>query len=947
MAAPGKRTSSIRNSFHQTRTNISGLPESASGQTRLTNRSIRSQLIATFILLVLVTVVITSSVAGVLVTESGQQQVTKQLEAVSALKDARIKAWIQDIQHNLQLLVVIQEQPDQVWMIEELASGEDLDLDESDQSIPQTLRARFLESMQATQVFEEIFLMDLRGKILVSTNGNQDGKDKHSRDYFNTGLQTPFISPVYRSADLGRVTMVASSPLQTPNGETLAVVAGRVNMVVLNEIMREQAGLGETGEVYLIAENHIILSPSRFEGSSPRETYFYSTTVNEVLTQKSTGSGLYNGYRGVPVIGVYRWTPELQMALLTEQYQSEALTTTRATLFANTITAVIAMLVALLIGLLATRRITHPLRNLAETAEQIAAGNLSLTAKVEREDEIGALAHAFNSMTFQLRNLITDLENRVMDRTRELENRSSQLRKAAQVAHETSRSSDLNELLTTAALLIRERFNYYHVGIYLLDERSEFAILKSAAGGAGSQLLEQGYRQKVGEFGLIGSAVVDRKTHVANKLDLETSLFDRDLMPDSQSEATIPLRVGDRVAGVVDLHSTRDGDFESDTIEVLQTMADQLAVSIENMRLLDEMQETVRKLESAYGQYTTGTWQSFVQRTRRLRGLRYRGLQAEAPSGMTKEALEALQLQKTILGEKFIEAESETMRNTLAIPMKLRGQTLGVVNVEFEGYRPSADTVAFYEEVTERLALALDNVRLIEETNLRSEQLKLLQEITAAAASHVNLENLFDDVTARIREGFEADHCGVILFDPGKHTGTLVSSNSATPISPAQHLLGTKIPLQEEQILRDIAKSQKSNILTAKEVAAGKGPFSALLNTLGVSNHVFIPLMSRGELLGVIMMNISDPERHFGEDDLLLMDQISLQITTAIEVARVFERIERRAQRERQISEITSKVRSSTNVDIILQTAVQELAEALDVPKGTINLRRTMDSAHE
>jgi GAF domain-containing protein/HAMP domain-containing protein len=946
MAATGKRTSPIRNSFHQTRTATPGLPDSPSGKAYKANRSIRSQLIVTFILLVLVTVVITSSVAGLLVTQSGQQQVTKQLEAVSALKEARIDAWLQDIQHNLQMLVTIQGQPDQLWMIEELIAS-DQNLDQGNQNVSQTLRERFLESMRATPIFEEIFLIDLNGKILVSTDSNQDGKDKHSRDYFTNGVETPYISPVYRSAELGLITMVASSPIQTMNGEALAVVAGRVNMAVLNEIMLQQAGLGETGEIYLIAENHIILSPSRFDGSSPRETYFFSQTVSDVLAQKTTGSRLYNGYQGVPVIGVYRWLPELQMALLTEQYQSEALTTTRATLFANTITAAVAMLVALLIGLLATRRITYPLQNLAETAEQIAAGNLGLTAKIEREDEIGALAYAFNSMTFQLRNLITGLENRVMERTRELENRSTRLRIAAQIARDTSRSSNLDELLTTAALLIRDRFNYYHVGIFLRDERGEFAILKSAAGAAGLEMLEQGYRQKVGEYGLIGSAVGDGKTRVANKRDLETSRFNNPLLPDSQSEATILLRIGDRVTGALDLHSIRDEDFENDTIEVLQTMADQLAVAIENMRLLDEMQETVRKLESAYGQYTAGTWQSFVQRTRRLRGLRYRGLQSEPPGGMTKEAVEALQLHKTILGEKRVEANSEIMRNTLAIPMKLRGQTLGVINVEFEGYRPSAETVAFYEEVTERLALALDNVRLIEETNLRSEQLKLLQEITAAAASHVNLENLFDDVTARIREGFDADHCGVILFDPGRHTGTLVSSNSATPISPAQHLLGTKIPLQEEQMLSDIIQSQKSRILPGMGVEAGEGPFNELLDTLRATTHVFIPLTSRGELLGVIMMNVSDPERHFGEDDLRLMDQISLQITTAIEVARVFERLERRAQRERQISEITSKVRSSTNVDIILQTAVQELAEALDVPKGTINLRHTTDSPHE
>jgi GAF domain-containing protein/HAMP domain-containing protein len=947
MAAPGKRTSPIRNSFHHAQTSGPGMLDSPFGKVLTANRSIRSQLIAIFVLLVLVTVLITSSVAGFLVTESGQQQVTKQLEAVSALKEARIGAWIQDIQHNLQMLVIIQSQPDQLQMIEELVVG-DTNQDQGHQNITQTLREDYLESMRAAPVFEEIFLIDLNGKVLVSTDNQQIGRIKLSRDYFTYGIQTPYLTPVYLSDNLGRITLVASSPIQDLNGETLAVLAGRVNMAVLNEIMVQQAGLGETGEIYLIGENHIILSPSRFEGTSPRETYFYSQKVSEILEHKAAGSGLYNGYRGVPVIGVHRWLPELQMALLTEQYQSEALTTTRATLFANTITAIAAMLVALLIGLLATRRITRPLRNLAETAEEIAAGNLNLTAKIEREDEIGALAHAFNSMTSQLKNLIRDLEDRIRDRTLDLENRSTQLKLAGQIARDISRSSDLDELLTKAALLIRDRFNYYHVGIFLLDDRGEFAILKSAAGEAGLELLEQGYRQQVHLSSMIGSAVADGITRVAHKQDLEKKLFDNPLLPATQTEAVIPLIIGDRITGALDLHSVREEDFDNDTVEVLQTMVDQIAVAIENMHLIGEMQETVRKLESAYGQYTVGTWQSFVQRTRRLRGLRYRGLQSEPPSGLTKEAVEAQKLHKTVLGEKRIDTGSQTMRNTLAIPMRLRGQTLGVVNVEFEGYRPTPETIAFYEEVTERLALALDNVRLIEETNLRSEQLKLLQEITAAAASHVNLENLFEDVTARIRAGFEADHCGVILFDHGRQIGTLVSSSSASPTTSAQHLLGTIIPLQDNQILEDILNhGTKSKIWSEMGQESGEGPFHELLDALGATTHVFVALESRGELLGVIMINVADPERQFGEDDLPLMNQISLQITTAIEVARVFERIERRAQRERQISEITSKVRASTNIDIILQTAVQELAEALDIPKGTINLRRERGSSHE
>jgi HAMP domain-containing protein len=488
MTATGKRTSPFRNSFKKTRGPGTNGQETGQAPVFVKSRSLRKRLIVTFILLALLPVVITSTAVGILVTENGQQQVIQQLEAVSALKESKIDGWLLEIQHQLEMMTTIHEQPEHFWMIEELVKS-DPSLGSEYARVHQEMLGRFQETLEESGAFEEIFLINTNGTVILSTNRNLEGKDKSSQVYFKNGVEQIYLSPAYRSEDLDRITMVAASPVRNSNQETVAVVAGRVNLASLNEIMLQQAGLGETGEIYLITENHIILTPTRFEVSSPRETYFYSEIARQVLEEKSSGSGLYNGYRGIPIIGVYRWLPELRMALLIEQYQSEALKTTYATLVAHTVTAVGAVFFAVLIALAATRYITRPIRKLAETAEQIAAGNLSMTAKVEQADEIGALAFTFNSMTFQLRNLIGALEERVAERTRELEKRSSQQRIAAQVARDASRVRDLDELLQKAALLIRDRFGYQQVSFFLMDERGENAILKTASGEAGQKMI--------------------------------------------------------------------------------------------------------------------------------------------------------------------------------------------------------------------------------------------------------------------------------------------------------------------------------------------------------------------------------------------------------------------------------------------------------------------------
>lgn len=202
----------------------------------------------------------------------------------------------------------------------------------------------------------------------------------------------------------------------------MGVLAGRASMATLNEIMLERAGLGETGETYLLGPNHALLTGLRFgTPDGGVGTYVRTEGADVALEAHSNGSRLYNGYRGVPVVGVYHWLPGLQVALLAEQNQSEAFHPTYATLGVDVGVAVAAVVVAVVAALFVTRSIAVPLSNLAATAAQIAAGDLERVAKVGRADEIGALAQAFNSMTARLRGLISSLEQRVAERTAELE----------------------------------------------------------------------------------------------------------------------------------------------------------------------------------------------------------------------------------------------------------------------------------------------------------------------------------------------------------------------------------------------------------------------------------------------------------------------------------------------------------------------------------------------
>lgn len=396
--------------------------------------------------------------------------------------------------------------------------------------------------------------MDTHGKVVVTTDASQEGLIKSSRTFFEKGIKGFYINPPYNDPDLGKLTMIAALPVVSPtnqvstNNRAIGVLAGRINMQKLSDLMLVREGLGQTGQTYLVQQSHALLTESRFPGWDFGK-FVFSQGINIAVEQRAQGYGSYLDYRGVPVLGVFRWLPNLQMVLLAEQDQSEALQATYTTLVTNSIAAAIALAVAIAAAVITTRRITKPIGQLAQTAEQIAAGNLEMTAKVKQRDEIGALAASFNSMTAQLRSLIGNLEQRVAVRTQELERRSIQLQVAADIARDTTSVRDLQELLNGAVNQIRDRFGYYHAGIFLVDEHHEYAVLRAATGEAGRLMLEQEHKLKVGEVGIVGYVSGTGQPRIALDVGVDAVYFKNPILPETRSEMALPLKWATALSG--------------------------------------------------------------------------------------------------------------------------------------------------------------------------------------------------------------------------------------------------------------------------------------------------------------------------------------------------------------------------------------------------------------
>jgi len=405
---------------------------------------------------------------------------------------------------------------------------------------------------------------------------------------------------------------------------------------------------------------------------------------------------------------------------------------------ARTMTIVLsasALLGGILLGALISRTITRPVGRLVEAAERIAAGDLEHLAEVRARDEIGVLARVFNDMAVQLRGLIGELEERVTARTAGLKRRSVQLEAAARVAREAVAIRDVVELLDATVRLISEQFGFYHAGIFLLDDARAYATLAAASSEGGQRMLARGHRLEVGQVGIVGYVSAQGEPRIALDVGQDAYFFNNPDLPETHSEAGLPLMVHDQVIGVLDVQSERAAAFSAEDVEILQMLADQVALAIDNARLLGESRQTLQELQALYGQQTRSAWQ------KRLAGesVGYLLSGGQVASLEQEQMLPAGALQASTK-QAGLQAEG---RRIIA-PVSLRGQNVGsLVFWKEEEQEPwSSEDVETLESLSVQVGLALENARLLEDTQRRAQRESSIREIADKVGASFDLETV-------------------------------------------------------------------------------------------------------------------------------------------------------------------------------------------------------------
>lgn len=345
----------------------------------------------------------------------------------------------------------------------------------------------------------------------------------------------------------------------------------------------------------------------------------------------------------------------------------------------------------------------------------------------------------------ELQDLRASLEERVNKRTAELDNanqnnekRAKQFEAVAQVARAISSIQDLDSILPRITQVISEQFGHYHTGIFLLDENREFAILRAANSEGGRSMLKNMHKLLVGQTGIVGYVTATGQPRIVLDVGADAVYFDNPFLPNTHSEIALPLLIAGQIIGALDVQSETSNAFTEDDIEVLSTLADQVSIAIQNARTLEEARKSLAEAQSAFGQLTQESWK--VMRPESV-GL---GFQLSDHIARRLETpLEGSDIQEALITGETIITKKNNKTSTLTIPIRLRNDVIGVMNLKTAGEVViSQDEIDIAEAISERLSLAIESATLLRTTQRRADIEKITTDISSKVSSSTRFETI-------------------------------------------------------------------------------------------------------------------------------------------------------------------------------------------------------------
>ena len=558
-----------------------------------------------------------------------------------------------------------------------------------------------------------------------------------------------------------RPELVVSMPIQKPDGKVVGVGMFTASLdQIFNWV--EAVQLGRGGSSFVIDQRNIMVAHS--DPAAPILANMSGHPAVKALRSGVTGAFAFTDKEGERSQSYLSVLPN-GWGVITLQTDAGLLAPVRQFEKLALIGLLISTTLITLLSWSTIRRALRPVQELTETAAAISQGDLNRRAEVTSRDEVGVLARAFNGMTDQLSSLIATLEARVAERTRALESRLNQLQVAAQVAGEAAGILESQLLLQNVTRLISERFGFDHAGIFIVEQPGQmdpaasidpqpgYAVLRAASSEGGQKMLERSHRLRIGRQGIVGFVAASGMPRIALDVGSDAVFFNNPDLPLTRSELALPLKVQEKVIGVLDVQSNQESAFSEDDSSILQILADQVALAIQNARLLAESQQALHELETLYALKLQSGWRKRLGDQSLCYFLDHRGV-ISRPSQILEPGLACAQT-------------SADQELDAVAPISLRGHQIGALRLRrgLESPGWSQEERELIRSAAGQLALSLENARLLADSQQKAVREKLSGEITARIRSSLDVETVIRTAMSEIADRMELARVEVQL-DP-------------------------------------------------------------------------------------------------------------------------------------------------------------------------------------
>ncbi len=513
-----------------------------------------------------------------------------------------------------------------------------------------------------------------------------------------------------------------------------------------------------------------------------------------------------------------------------------------------------------------------------------------------------------------------------VERREKLRARALQLQTAAEVTQTVSSVLDIEELLPQTVELVKERFDLYYAGIFLLDDVGKWAVLEAGTGEAGRQQLISGHRLEVAGDSMVGQAIARQEPRITPDVTKEAQHYVNPSLPDTRSEMALPLVSRGEALGAMTVQSTEVEAFDEDAITILETVAGQLANAIANARLYAAAERRYQDLQDMQRRLTGETWSAYASQHNVL-GYAYDLSRLEPLHD------EELPVELPAFWDDSPVIQEQEERVTLTAPIALRDEPVGVLAVEdLPDSEPwSDDALAFIDEVRDQVALALENRLLFQQTTEALTETRALYEITRNIGRAASVEEILTQTVEGFNKRPELDRVVAARLIPPE-APELLEVVFDWPHREEDTQQALRYPLEYWADFYDVFTEK--GLFFTRDVQQDPLFDQANLEVyrrLDVRGMVALRVAVRDESYGMVLLYTREPHE-FTSEELRFYDTIIRAASVALENQFLIETTREEADRRLFLNRIMSEAAASLDPDTLMRDVGRLITDHFDMP---------------